>query len=48
MTTDWVAAQFRRIGLDTRVQEFDLPPRWFPASWEVAAIHLRNPPVASL
>src|SRR5262245_23765030 len=37
MTTDWVAAQFRRIGLDTRVQEFDLPPQWFPTSWEVAA-----------
>lgn len=38
MTNDWTAAQFRRIGLeDVRVQEFDLPPQWFPTSWEVAA-----------
>src|SRR6478672_2404203 len=37
MTTDWVAAQFKRIGLETRVQEFtDLPPQWWPTSWEVA------------
>ncbi len=36
MTTDWVAAQFKRIGLETRVQEFtDLPPQWWPTSWEV-------------
>jgi hypothetical protein len=39
MTTDWIAAQFRRIGLDqVRTQEFTtLPPQWFPTSWEVAA-----------
>src|SRR5262245_10400545 len=38
MTTDWIAAQFRRIGLEqVRVQEFTLPPQWFPTSWEVAA-----------
>src|SRR6266566_3466645 len=37
MTTDWVAAQFKRIGLETRVQEFtDLPPQWWPTSWEVS------------
>ena len=37
MTTDWVAAQFKRIGLETRIQEFDLPAQWFPTSWELAA-----------
>jgi hypothetical protein len=37
MTADWVAAQFKRIGLETRIQEFtDLPPQWWPTSWEVA------------
>ncbi len=37
MTSDWVAAQFKRIGLETRVQEFtDLPPQWWPTSWEVS------------
>jgi hypothetical protein len=37
MTADWVAAQFRRIGLErVRVQEFaTLPPQWFPTSWDV-------------
>ena len=39
MTTDWVAAQFKRIGLETRVQEFtDLPEQWWPTSWEVTAV----------
>ena len=39
MTTDWVAAQFKRIGLEqVRLQEFALPPQWFPTSWEVSAI----------
>src|SRR5262245_7928203 len=39
MTTDWIAAQFRRIGLEqVRVQEFtNLPPQWFPTSWEIVA-----------
>ncbi len=39
MTTDWVAGQFRRVGLEqVRIQEFsDLPPQWFPTSWEVIA-----------
>jgi hypothetical protein len=38
MTTDWVAAQFKRIGLEqVRLQEFVLPPQWFPTSWEVSA-----------
>jgi len=38
MTAEWVAAQFRRIGLQqVRIQEFDaLPPQWFPTSWEVS------------
>jgi hypothetical protein len=36
-TTDWVANQFKRIGLEQlRMQEFDLPTQWFPTSWEVA------------
>jgi hypothetical protein len=35
-TTDWMAEQFRRIGLEqVRIQEFDLPPQWFPTSWSV-------------
>ena len=39
MTTDWVAAQFKRIGLETRVQEFtDLPEQWWPTAWEVTAV----------
>jgi len=39
MTTDWVAAQFKRIGLETRTQEFtDLPEQWWPTSWEVTAV----------
>jgi peptidase M28-like protein/PA domain-containing protein len=39
MTTDWIAAQFRRVGLEqVRIQEFtNLPPQWFPTSWEVVA-----------
>ena len=37
MTNEWTASQFRRIGLEqVRIQEFDLPPQWFPTSWEVA------------
>ena len=36
MTTDYVASEFRRIGLEqVRIQDFDLPPQWFPTSWEV-------------
>lgn len=38
-TTDWMAEQFRRIGLaQVRIQEFDLPPQWFPTSWSVTAV----------
>ena len=37
MTTDWVAAQYKRIGLEqVRVHEFTLPPQWFPTSWDVS------------
>src|SRR5437762_3706848 len=38
MTAEWVAAQFRRIGLEqVRVQTFEtLPPQWFPTSWDVS------------
>jgi hypothetical protein len=36
MTNEWTAAHFRRIGLQqVRTQEFDMPPQWFPTSWEV-------------
>jgi hypothetical protein len=46
MTTDWVAAQFKRIGLDTRVQEFtDLPEQWWPTSWEVTAVGAQAVPM---
>jgi len=36
-TAEWVLAQFKRLGLEqVRLQEFDdLPPQWFPTSWEV-------------
>lgn len=38
MTNEWVAAQFRRIGLEqVRIQEQDLPPQWFPTSWDMIA-----------
>jgi hypothetical protein len=38
MTNEWVAAQFRRIGLeDVRIQEMDMPQQWFPTSWELTA-----------
>ncbi|HEV3057382.1 MAG TPA: M28 family peptidase [Vicinamibacterales bacterium] len=37
MTTDWVIAQYRRLGLEqVRKHEFTLPPQWFPTSWEVS------------
>ena len=37
MTTDWVLAQYKRIGLEqVRVHEFTLPPQWFPNSWDVS------------
>ncbi len=36
-TTRWVAEQFRRLGLEeVRLQDFDLPPQWYPTSWEVS------------
>jgi hypothetical protein len=31
----WTADQFRRIGLEVRLQEFELPPAWYPDSWQV-------------
>jgi hypothetical protein len=37
MTSDWVAAQYKRIGLEqVRTQEFTLPPQWFPTAWDIA------------
>jgi hypothetical protein len=37
MTNEWTAAHLRRLGLEqVRIQEFDLPPQWFPTSWEVS------------
>jgi hypothetical protein len=33
MTNEWVAAQFKRIGLEqVRIQEMDMPEQWFPTS----------------
>ena len=38
MTNEWVAAQFRRAGLEqVRIQEMDMPEQWFPISWELTA-----------
>jgi len=38
MTADWVAAQYKRIGLEQiESHEFELPPQWFPTSWMVVA-----------
>ena len=46
MTSDWVAAQFKRIGLETRTQEFtDLPEQWWPTSWEVTAVGAQAVPM---
>ena len=46
MTSDWVAAQFKRIGLETRIQEFtDLPEQWWPTSWEVTAVGAQAVPM---
>lgn len=37
-TTDWVAEQLRRAGVEqVRIQEFGLPPQWFPTGWTVMA-----------
>ncbi|HEV3214581.1 MAG TPA: M28 family peptidase [Vicinamibacterales bacterium] len=36
MTADWVAAQYKRLGLEQiEVHEFVIPTQWFPTSWEV-------------
>ena len=38
MTTDWVAAQFLRLGLEqVRAQPFTLPTQWLPTSWDIVA-----------
>jgi hypothetical protein len=37
-TQQWLADRFRRAGVqDVRIQTFDLPPQWIPASWSVSA-----------
>jgi hypothetical protein len=36
-TQDWIESEFKRIGLQTRRQEFELPPVWFPESWAITA-----------
>jgi hypothetical protein len=33
----WLADKFRAAGLQTRVQEFDLDPQWFPTRFSVTA-----------
>src|SRR5437870_9019806 len=36
-TQQWTLKQFQRIGLEqVRVQPLDLPPQWWPASWEAS------------
>ena len=35
-SADWLAMRFRTIGLsDVRIQDFDLPPQWYPTSYTV-------------
>ena len=39
MTSDYVLAQFKKLGLEqAREQELDLPPQWFATSWDVELI----------
>jgi peptidase M28-like protein len=43
MTADWVAAQYKRIGLEQiEVHEFTIPTQWFPTSWEVSVAGTEN------
>src|SRR5712671_3273716 len=38
-TNEWVEAKFRALGLkDIRRQPFDLPPQWFPVSYDFSVI----------
>ncbi len=37
MAREWVEGKFRELGMvDIHDQEFDLPPQWFPADWDVS------------
>jgi hypothetical protein len=36
-TQQWIEERFREAGVQTRRQAFDLPPAWFPESWEISA-----------
>src|ERR1035437_7940466 len=36
-TQTWIADRFRELGLQVRLQEFELPPAWFPTRWEMTA-----------
>jgi hypothetical protein len=37
MTTDYVAAQLKRVGVqNVHLQKFNLPPQWWPTHWEVS------------
>jgi Peptidase family M28/PA domain len=39
MIQDWVAGQFRAIGLEqVRRQEIDMSPLWYPNSWEASLV----------
>ena len=43
MTADWVAAQYKRIGLEQiESHEFNLPPQWYPTSWDVSVAGAGN------
>jgi hypothetical protein len=36
-TGEWLAAKFKALGLaDVHIQPLDLPPQWFPQSWDVS------------
>src|ERR1700677_1251140 len=38
LVEDWVESKFKEFGLqDVHKQTFDLPPQWFPTSWDLTA-----------
>ena len=38
LTSDYMEDRFKKLGLETRRIENDLPPQWFPTSWDVQLI----------
>src|SRR5262249_7567002 len=35
-TQRWIADRFRALGMDVRLQEFELPDAWYPTAWEMS------------